>query len=63
MTSKALINIIVRNGWNMVRQKGSHVHFKKLQSGNLVTIPHPVLDIPIGTMKSILKKANIRLKL
>ena len=60
MTSKELINIIVRNGWNMVRQKGSHVHFKKLQSGNLVTIPHPVLDIPIGTMKSILKKANIR---
>ena len=43
MTSKELINIIVRNGWNMVRQKGSHVHFKKLQSGNLVTIPHPVL--------------------
>ena len=63
MTSKELINIIVRNGWNMVRQKGSHIHFKKFQSRNLVTIPHPVLDIPIGTMKSILKKANIRLKL
>ncbi len=61
MTSKEIINVIVKNGWNMVRQKGSHIHFKNINSRNLVTIPHPVLDLPIGTMNSILKKAHIRI--
>ncbi|MCB1658864.1 MAG: type II toxin-antitoxin system HicA family toxin [Pseudomonadales bacterium] len=60
MTSKEIIKMIVKNGWGMVRQKGSHIHFKHTSSKNLVTIPHPVIDIPIGTMNSILRKAGIR---
>lgn len=59
MKSKELIRIMIKHGWDVVRQKGSHIHFRNINSNNLVTIPHPVLDIPRGTMNSILKKAGL----
>lgn len=59
MKSSSLIKIIETDGWYIVRTKGSHHHFKHLVKKGIVTIPHPKKDVPIGTVKSILKQAGI----
>lgn len=59
MNSRALIKMVEADGWYEVRVNGSHHHFKHLIKPGLVTIPHPRKDLPIGTVKSILKQAGI----
>ena len=59
MKSSALIKLVQKDGWHIVRTKGSHHHFKHQKKKGLVTIPHPKKDIPMGTVKSILKQAGL----
>lgn len=59
MNSLDLIKIIKADGWYEVRTKGSHHHFKHHQKAGLVTIPHPKKDLPMGTVKKILKQAGL----
>jgi predicted RNA binding protein YcfA (HicA-like mRNA interferase family) len=59
MKSSALIKMIEQDGWYISRTKGSHHHFKHLTKKGLVTIPHPKKDIPVGTVKSILRQAGL----
>lgn len=59
MKSLELIKMIEADGWYEVRVKGSHYHFKHLTKEGLVTVPHPKKDLPIGTVKSILKQAGL----
>ncbi len=59
MKSSLLIKMIEADGWELVRTKGSHHHFKHPTKKGLVTVPHPKKDIPLGTAKSILKQAGI----
>ena len=58
MHSRELINLIKANGYEHVGGKGSHRKYRN-KDGNHVTVPHPVKDIPVGTLKSILKKAGL----
>ncbi len=58
MKSSALIKMVQRDGWHIVRTKGSHHHFKHPKKKGLVT-PHPKKDVPMGTVKSILKQAGL----
>lgn len=51
--------MVEADGWCLVRTKGSHHHFKHPSKVGLVTIPHPKKDIPIKTVKSILKQAGL----
>ena len=51
--------MIEREGWYLVRTKGTHHHFKHPSHKGLVTIPHPKKDVPKGTVKSILRQAGI----
>lgn len=60
MKSSSLIKMIQKDGWQLVRTKGSHHHFKHPDKKGIVTIPHPKKDIPIGTTNSILKQAGIK---
>ncbi|PHR95322.1 MAG: addiction module toxin, HicA family [Leeuwenhoekiella sp.] len=60
MKSSALIKMIEKDGWYIVRTKGSHHHFKHPKKAGLVTIPHPKKDIPKGTVESILKQAGLK---
>ena len=57
MKSSSLIKLIEKEGWELVRTKGSHHHFKHK---GIVTIPHPKKDIPIGTVNAILKQAGLK---
>ena len=55
------IKLIEEDGWYLARTRGSHRHFKHPQKPGLVTIAgHPGVDIPRGTLNSILKQAGLK---
>lgn len=61
MNSKTLIRMLMEDGWQQVRQVGSHVTFKHPTKTQLIlTVPHPKKDLPIGTVNQILKKAGLK---
>lgn len=59
MKSSEIIKIIEKDGSTKCHQKGSHCQFKHPCKKGRVTIPHPKKDLPIKTMKSIFKQAEI----
>jgi predicted RNA binding protein YcfA (HicA-like mRNA interferase family) len=57
---REIIRLLEAGGWRQLRQKGSHRSFKHPSKSMVVTVPgHPSDDLPVGTLKSILKKAEI----
>ncbi|MEN8811850.1 MAG: type II toxin-antitoxin system HicA family toxin [Candidatus Arcticimaribacter sp.] len=60
MKSGKLIKILQKEGWQLVRTKGSHLHFKHPTRKGIVTVPHPKKDIPKGTVGSILRQAGLK---
>ncbi|MCA0233501.1 MAG: type II toxin-antitoxin system HicA family toxin [Bacteroidetes bacterium] len=61
MNAKQVIKLLEENGWFEVRQKGSHRIFKHpINPDNIPVADHGTKDIPIGTLKAILKKAGIK---
>ena len=60
--SKDVIRALERDGWYRVGQTGSHVHFKHRTKPGKVTVPHPVKDLPIGTLKSIEKASGVKVR-
>ncbi|HEV7372076.1 type II toxin-antitoxin system HicA family toxin [Arenibaculum sp.] len=60
--SRDVITAIEADGWYKVAQKGSHVQFKHPTKPGRVTVPHPKKDIPVGTLRSIAKQADIILR-
>lgn len=59
MDSLSIVKTLLQDGWFEVAQKGSHVQFKHSTKKGRVTIPHPKKDLPIGTVKSVFKQAQI----
>jgi predicted RNA binding protein YcfA (HicA-like mRNA interferase family) len=62
MSSREVIRRLREDGWYEVAHEGSHKQFKHGTKAGRVTVPHPVRDIPIGTLRSIEKQAGIRLR-
>ncbi|MEK1939079.1 MAG: type II toxin-antitoxin system HicA family toxin [Pseudomonas sp.] len=60
MRSRDVINLIQADGWYEIAVKGSHHQFKHPRKPGRVTVPHPKLEIPIGTFHNILKSAGLR---
>jgi len=57
-----LIRVIQRDGWYLVRTRGSHRQYKHPVKPGLVTIPGNTSDdLALGTLKSILKQAGLKL--
>jgi len=55
--------MVESEGWKHVRTTGSHRHFKHSTRPNVVMIPgHAGDDVPVGTMKSILRAAGLEEK-
>ena len=61
MSSAEVLKRIKAAGWQHVRTKGSHHHFKHPSLPGIVTVPHPRKDLPIGTLKSIEKQSGVKL--
>ncbi|MCH8862278.1 MAG: type II toxin-antitoxin system HicA family toxin [Proteobacteria bacterium] len=62
MNSRSVIKKLKNDGWAKVAQKGSHVQFKHPRKKGRVSVPHPVKDMPIGTVKSIEKQSGVKLR-
>jgi len=62
MKSTDIISALKKDGWYQVAQKGSHTQFKHPTKSGRVTVPHPKKDIPAGTLKSIERQAQLKLR-
>jgi predicted RNA binding protein YcfA (HicA-like mRNA interferase family) len=60
MHSKALIKMLTKAGWVEVRIVGSHHQFKHPDRKEVITVPHPKKDLPVGTVNNILKVAGLK---
>ncbi len=61
MTAKELEKLVKERGWYLVRKKGSHNIYKHGSYKGIIVIPfHGKKDIPIGTLKSIMRQADIK---
>jgi predicted RNA binding protein YcfA (HicA-like mRNA interferase family) len=58
---KEVIDLLENDGWAMVRMKGSHRQFHHPTKPGTVTVAgKPSLDVPPGTLNSILKQAGLK---
>lgn len=61
MKVRDVVRLIENDGWYHVRTRGSHRHFKHPTKPGLVTIAgHPGVDMPKGTLNSVLKQAGLK---
>jgi predicted RNA binding protein YcfA (HicA-like mRNA interferase family) len=61
-SSRVIIRALERDGWRRVRVTGSHHHFRHPDKPGVVTVPHPVRDMPIGTLRSIERQSGLKLR-
>ncbi len=61
MKVKEMIRKLERDGWRLDRTKGSHRQFKHTEKPGTVTVSgKESIDIPPGTLNSILKQAGLK---
>ncbi|MCH7699012.1 MAG: type II toxin-antitoxin system HicA family toxin [Chloroflexi bacterium] len=54
-----MVRALERAGWEVHRQRGSHVSMKKEGSRFVITVPMHRRDIPKGTLRSIIEDAEL----
>jgi predicted RNA binding protein YcfA (HicA-like mRNA interferase family) len=60
LSGKMLCKIVERNGWELKRISGSHHIYIKDSIDAILSIPvHSNRDLPIGTLRSIMKDAEL----
>ena len=62
ITGEELVKALQREGFELARQKGSHVQVRKYVEGEKVTFPVPVhkgKTLKPGTLRGILRKADV----
>ena len=61
MKVRQIIKMLEKDGWYLHRTRGSHRQFKHPNKPGTVTIAgKPSLDLPPGTLNSILKQSGIK---
>ena len=61
MKVREVIQLLERHGWEEIRTKGSHRHYKHPQQPLLVTVPgNAGKELAPGTLNAILKKAGLK---
>ena len=61
MKVSELLSFIDKDGWIMVRQRGSHRQFHHpTKSGTVTVAGKPSIDVPRGTLNSVLKQAGLK---
>ena len=57
---KEVVDLLEENGWRCVRISGSHRIFQKDGARRPIVVPNKLSnDLPIGTLKSILREAGL----
>lgn len=59
MTPKEMVDLLEKNGFVKIRQKGSHAMYKNAATNRQVTVPMYAKDLPKGLEKAIKKQAGI----
>ena len=57
LSSEQIIKILLKYGFELVSQRGSHQKYRK--EGFTVIVPSPRKEIPIGTFRSIVRQAGL----
>jgi len=58
---KDVIKLLAENGWYLARTRGSHRQFKHSEKSGTVTVAGKAsIDVPPGTLNSILKQAGLK---
>lgn len=61
ISGKALCRLIERYGWRLKRITGSHHIYCKEGESVILSIPvHSNRDLPIGTLRSLMRDAGLR---
>ena len=61
MKVRDLIKKLEKDGWYLVRTRGSHRQFKHPQKRGTVTVAgKSSVDVPPGTLNAILKQAGLK---
>jgi predicted RNA binding protein YcfA (HicA-like mRNA interferase family) len=61
MKVKEVITLLEKDGWYLARTRGSHRQFKHPSKPGAVTVSgKPSVDVPPGTLNSILKQAGLK---
>jgi predicted RNA binding protein YcfA (HicA-like mRNA interferase family) len=61
MNVRDVLRLLEGDGWYLARMRGSHRQLKHpLKPGTVTVAGKPSLDLPPGTMLSILKQAGLR---
>ena len=55
---KVLLNLLLKDGWNIVGIKGSHYRLKK--GNRMEIIPVHGKDMKIGLLKTIIKRTGLK---
>ncbi len=61
VSSREIQRMLRQAGFKLVRQTGSHVRLFHPEKRQLVSVPHPKKDMPLGTIKSIEQQSGLRL--
>ncbi len=63
MKVSEVIKLLQKDGWYLVKSRGGHRQFKHPFKKGRVTVPGALSDdMPIGTLLSVSKQAEMRLK-
>jgi len=61
MKVSELLRAIEKDGWLLVRQRGSHRQFHHPSKSGTVTVAgKPSIDVPPGTLNRVLKQAGLK---
>ena len=57
-SSSDFLRILTSNGFKFISQKGSHAKYRD-SLGHTVVVPYPRKDIPIGTLRSMIRQSGL----
>jgi len=61
MKVKEVLKLLEQEGWYLARMRGSHRQLKHMSKPGTVTVAgKPSIDVPPGTLSSILKQAGLK---
>jgi len=58
ISSQQFLKIIKAHDFDFVSQAGSHAKYRNSE-GRTVIVPHPRKDIPIGTLRSMIRQSGL----
>ena len=62
LKSKEVVEVLLRAGFTIKRQTGSHVILYKTELRRPLSIPVHAKDLPKGTLRTIIRQANLTIE-